>query len=311
MTKTRFLKFKDFSHPGEIFQIDYVSKKDDLLTEKRRRQQLYYYLDYSLSAVSWYDFFSFDTLKIIKLAKRLAFLFNKSQVTGDLFLFPFFFINDELKSILYDSNIDESKLGEIYKQLNKELKPISTFDALKFDTTRLKNSLFKFLNLNIDKTFNLNDQNLKYSYDSLLLFDKTTENVLERFKTPVVTPESLLVTLLEEKETKAGKILEKLIPRAVDYYVLRFKLLKRIHHEEVCLRNEVKWNQRYFGYLLKTKLSTLEFNNLIDLKLLNLGTSIYRTELMADVKSFNLQDTLDKEVFNSIKLSSKRVYTQN
>ena len=40
--------------------------------EKRRRHQVYTLLDYALSVVTYFDFFSKDTFKIIEYAKYLA-----------------------------------------------------------------------------------------------------------------------------------------------------------------------------------------------------------------------------------------------
>jgi hypothetical protein len=43
------------------------------------------------------------------------------------------------------------------------------------------------------------------------LFEKTIDNALNRFKTPVVTPEVLFITLMEERTSKAGKIIKKVL----------------------------------------------------------------------------------------------------
>ena len=62
---------------------------EKILIEKRKRHQTYLALDYFLSAVTYFDFFSLDTFNIVKNAKQLAQICNKT-VTSEFLILPFF-----------------------------------------------------------------------------------------------------------------------------------------------------------------------------------------------------------------------------
>ena len=49
-----------------------MSSSEKIELEKRRRNQVYLSLDYNLSVLSYFDFFSYDTFQIIKVAKQIA-----------------------------------------------------------------------------------------------------------------------------------------------------------------------------------------------------------------------------------------------
>jgi hypothetical protein len=61
---------------------------EKIIIEKRRRNQAYMALDYLLSAITYFDFFSSDAFKIVKNAKYLAQICNKN-VTSELLLLLF------------------------------------------------------------------------------------------------------------------------------------------------------------------------------------------------------------------------------
>ena len=60
--KTNLAKWK--SKTPIIIDLNTI-KKDKVSSEKRKRNQIYNKLDYLLSLTSIFDFFSFDTFKII------------------------------------------------------------------------------------------------------------------------------------------------------------------------------------------------------------------------------------------------------
>lgn len=78
------------------------------------------------------------------------------------------------------------------------------------------------------------------SYEVHFLLEKAGENALFRFKTPIITPEILFITLMEEKNTKVGKILNKILKNSLDWYLIRYKLIKRIHNQEMNIRGEIE-----------------------------------------------------------------------
>jgi hypothetical protein len=109
---------------------------------------------------------------------------------------------------------------------------------------------------------------------------------------------------MEEKQTKGGKMIKKLINDETEFYVLRFKLLKRLHYEETTIRNQINPNQLYFGYLLKLYLHMHEFRNALEHESLSYATAYFRYILVTSAFRFNINEFLRKEIERS--LSSPR-----
>jgi hypothetical protein len=135
-------------------------------------------------------------------------------------------------------------------------------------------------------------------------------NASDRFKTPVITPEIFFITLMEAKNCKASKIIKKILSKESDWYMLRYKLIKNIHFEESHMRSDIIRNQRYFGYLLKSRLSKLEFLRLLELDLLGLAVSYFRTKLFRKALEINILAELQKDILISAKIH-KRKYSNN
>ena len=160
----------------------------------------------------------------------------------------------------------------------------------------------------VKETLSLN-QNVKFTHELNKLFEKAAENALLRFKTPVISPEILFITLIEEKNTKASKIIRRLLRDDLNWYVLRFKLIKRIHNQESNIRSEVIKNQRYFAYLMKIKLTDSEFNKLIETETLPQAVSLFRNTLISTILKVDIFEELSYETYTSMKLTNKRRYS--
>ena len=278
-----------------------ISEK--ILIEKRRRYQAYMAMDYVLSPVSYFDFFSLDTFQIVKRAKYLAQLCNKN-VTSDLLLLPFFDYPSEVSTTFEEFGINSQKLEEFISTL-QETKKETFFEKQKsFLSTGWK----ELKNFFVLETLSL-QQNIDYSHEVNKLFEKASENALTRFKTPVISPEILFVTMLEEKNSKASKIIRKFLNTDTEWYLLRYRLIKRIHYQESNIRGEVAKNQHYFAYLLKTQLSDLEFNKLIENDKLQEGVSTFRNQVIFHILQTNIFDELSKEISTSIKIGNRRSYS--
>jgi hypothetical protein len=275
------------------------SRDQRIAVEKRRRNQFYSSLDYLLSLLTYFDFFSFDAFKIAKHSKCLAQSFGHKEVTSEFLLLPFAELDSGLEVILKESKLTPSII-KYHLHLNRE-QPSLIQKIL--NRIPLIYWIDKFLDPAIL------DPSIDFSYHATLLFEKTAENALTRFKTPVITPEILFVTLMEEKKSNAGKIILKNVNNEVDWYLLRYKILKRIHYQELAVRNGVTKNQHYFGYLLKTQLTELEFNRMIERSLLDCGVTCFRHLLLHRVLETNMQELIELEVNKSIKVTNKRKYT--
>ena len=277
---------------------------EKILLEKRRRHQAYMALDYFLSAVTYFDFFSSDAFKVVKNAKYLAQICN-TNVTSELLLLPFFSYPSEVSKILGDFNITQRQIENIVASLQPKKNESFLTKQKKFFQQRF-NRIKGFF---VKETLALN-QKVKYSYEVNKIFEKAAENALLRFKTPVISPEILFITIIEEKNTKASKIIRKFLKNEVDWYLLRYKLIKRIHYQESNLRSEVIKNQHYFAYLMKVQLTDFEFNKLIENEALAKGVSLFRNTLVSNILKIDIFEEISQEIRTSMKITNKRSYSE-
>jgi hypothetical protein len=278
-----------------------ISEK--ILMEKRRRYQTYMALDYVLSPTTYFDFFSLDAFKIVTYAKYLAQICQK-QVTSDLLILPFFEYPSEVLTTLEELGINIEEM-EIFISTLQETKKESFFEKQKSSLFSMWKEVKNFFVL---ETLSL-DQEIEYSHEVNKILEKAAENALTRFKTPVISPEILFVTMLEEKNSKVSKIIRKFLTTDTAWYLLRYKLIKRIHYQESNIRGEILKNQHYFAYLLKTQLSDSEFNKLIEHEKLEEGVSKFRNRLVGQILKTNIFEEIAKEISTSIKISQKRSYS--
>jgi ATP-dependent Clp protease ATP-binding subunit ClpA len=279
-----------------------ISEK--ILIEKRRRHQTYMALDYFLSAVTYFDFFSSDAFKIVKNAKYLAQICEKS-VTSELLLLPFFSYPSHVSSILGDFGITEEAIENIVASLQKKKKE----NFFQKQQNSVKQTLQNVKGFFVRETLAL-DQGVKYSHEVNKIFEKAAENALVRFKTPVISPEILFITLIEEKNSKAAKIIRKFLKDDVEWYLLRYKVIKRIHNQESNIRSEVIKNQHYFAYLMKIQLTDFEFNKLIENEALAKGVSLFRNTLISKILKIDIFEEISEEIYTSMKITNRRSYSK-
>ena len=272
-----------------------LTLKEKIQIERRKRYQTYTALNYLVSSITYFDFFSLDAFNIAKKSKYLGQVFNKKDITSEFLIIPFLEINSEISEILDCHSITLSKVQDLVCSLNKKtVRKLNMFE--KIQENLFKNKIY------FQKDFN-------YSYEVNLIFEKASENALNRFKTPVITSEILFLTILEEKNSRGGKLLKKLLKTDSEWFLLRYKILKKLHNQEVQIRNSVLKNQHYFGYLMKTQLSDKEFEKLLEKKLLENSVSTFRNLLVLEILKEDIFDILEKDVKRSIVTTSSRKYS--
>jgi hypothetical protein len=281
-----------------------LSVEEKIEFEKRRRHQVYMTLDYFLSVFSYFDFFSLDSFQIVKKAKTLTQFFQKKFVTSDFLLFPFFEVNSEISSLLEKYGIRQKDVDEALfntykiKQENVQLKSLNSFK-----------NFFVHLNIPfISKTF-ITTKSTRYSYEVHSIFEKAAQNALKRFKTPVISSEILLITMLEAKKTKVGKLIKQLLKNDTNWYMLRYSLIKRLHSQELAIRTHVPKNHQYFAYLLKTELPESQFDTLLEKDCLLPGTLLFRNMMIDDLLKINFAEYIKKDILASIKSNTGRKYS--
>jgi hypothetical protein len=284
---------------------------EKIIFEKRRRYQIYTLMDYFLSKITYFDFFSQDVFDGLIMSKYLANQEKKNSVTTEFVLLSLLKIDLELADILmdYQFQLTEEEIKDVMANPNKNRRApyyyyFNPLDLLYVNEIR---AIFSFI-LSYTKQISPDIFFLELSKEVNTILEKAVENALIRFKTPVVTSDILLITMMEDNKNEAGKIIKKIIFEELNWYLLRYKLIKRLHNEEVNIRNEVKKNQRYFAYLLKSHLSQFEFFTLLDTETLPLGVSLFRNLLISQLMSANFNSVLENEIRTSIDLTNKRKY---
>jgi hypothetical protein len=266
--------------------------------EQRRRNQIYMKLDYLLSLVSYFDFFSTNAFQIIKLAKESGQLssssISSSFITDEFLLLAFFSSNSQIVELLKEYDITQEKFLE------------ASSSSIAISSLSEKSLFFK-----IKQVFGEKNEKIKFEYspEVNLLFEKAAENALIRFKTPIISSEILFLTILENSETKTIKIFKNLIANDINLYLLRYKLIKRIHNEESSIRENIVKNQHFFAYLLKTQLNEIEFERLIKNELISTGVNLFRNTLVSKVLKIKLNELLEHEIYKSMKLTNQRNYS--
>lgn len=271
---------------------NYIDIENKKIFEKRKRNQAYIALDYIIGRLTYFDFFSSDAFMLAKYAKYYGQTFSKKTITSDLLLLSFFKLN--------------LNLSEVIKNLGLSEEMILTTIMKNDSSMNLKKNLAFDKNFNDDKLNYVQD--LKYSYESHLLFEKAATNAVYRFKTPVITAEILFLTMMEEKNSKVSKLIKLLISNA-DWYLLRYRLIKNLHNQEANIRGEVSKNQQYFAYLLKINLADKDFDKLVVKEKLMKGVNDFRNTLISEVIKMDIFNFLSQEIKFSMKLTNNRKYS--
>jgi hypothetical protein len=318
ITKDFLNFFKNFSSPS--FVSPFLDKKTDLVSpivlsdhidstktverkielERRRRHQAYTALDYHLSLTTYFDFFSFDTFQIAKDAKYLTQIEKGKNVTSDILLLAFFSKHLKISEILNNFGLKKESIFE----------KVSSFSNK--EDTIIENLVKKFqISFPVSFQSLVLNTKIEYSLEVNHIFEKAAENAFLRFKTPLIGTEILFLTLLEEEETLAGKILKEIFPTDFDWFSLRYELIKKIYNQEAMIRTEVGSSQEYFAYLLKTRFSDFEFESLIASGYFSQSVLSFRNNLISEALKLDIYKSLEEEVYTSMKLNRKKISDVN
>ena len=298
-----------------VDNISVEKKEEEIKFEKRKRHQAYQMLDYSLSNFTYFDFFSADAFQIAKNSKYIAQLYGKQKVTLEILFLPFFDTQFQVGHLLKNFGFNEiflekfsNEIKIVKKQENNLLNLLNPFSSL----TGFRDKINTFIEMIFfkEEKESLFNQQIRYSYQVHQIFEKSAENALNRFKTPVITPEILLITLMEEKQFRVSNLIKKNITDEINWYLLRYKLLKRLYSQESNIRSQVKKNQHFFAYLLKTQLPDASFEKLIENKVLGKAVSLFRNTLIHDLLKSDLFESFEEEIHASLAIAPKRKYSK-
>lgn len=275
--------------------------EEKIKTEKRKRNQAYAALDYLLSMTSYFDFFSADAFQIAKDAKNFTQISEQTIVRSEYLLLPFFYTNSKISETLKTFGITKENVEKLISD-NNEPKEIKN-ETILFFQNFLKNlqsySPIAFNSLVINT-------NVIYSLEVNQIFEKAAENALQRFKTPIIGSEILFITLMEQENSKVAKIIKKFLKNDAEWFLLRYNLIKKLHMHESFIRTEITSNQHYFAYLLKSRLSDLQFQNLLENGYFSEAIFSFRNQLISEAVKVDIYDLLEQEVYDSIRMNRKK-----
>jgi len=276
--------------------INLNSITEKIKNEKKRRHQIYSALEYLGSHKNKFDFFSYDLIKILKTAKNLTKRFGQKKVTTELLFLAFFNSNSELLKIFPKFNISVNKLEKLiyyaYQVEGKQNNLTSIFNV--------------FQNISKDSKFenNLSD----FNYEVITVFEKSIENAF-RFKTPVINPEILLLTLLEDNNLSSTAVLRNFLKSDLEWNLFRYEILKKLHNQETKIQGTLEKSLRYFAYLLKTELDDSQFEKLLEKENFKSIILNYRDLVVSKVLENDIFNDIENDIKLSIKINNERNYS--
>ena len=246
-------------------------------------------------------------MTILKLGRELTKKFQQEKLTPEILLLTFFNSESDLTDILRKYNISFAKIKRYIIYGHQLTDDILQEQFKQRQTKSGKLSFLKAVNT-IQTTFKKKisiTSSSSYNYDVKIILDRAIENAY-RFKTPVITPEILFLTILEEKETAGGKLLKLLLDNDLNWNLLRYEILKKLHHQETQVQGNIFKNTRYYAYLLKIEMSDEQFEKLIEKDNFSYIVSAYRDLVISKVLDCDIFETLENEIKYSIQLNTKR-----
>lgn len=298
--------------PSELKSLQSFKEKEPKFFEKRKRSQAYMYMQSLFSQITFFDFFTKDALDILILAKKIALILEEKVITEDILILAFYFSEGEFSFFFKNENITSEIILETYFLKNStNIKTQNSILMILKDQLKNRKNSFTELFLSPDPI----KQNLSFSPKLFFFLNKTLEIALEKYKTPVISSDVLLLSLLD---SSAGNKLKKLLNSPEQWYRLRFKILKNLYREEDIIKNQLSLNQQQFAYLAKIYLSQKIFGNAIETQKIDKAIEVFRYKIISNLLSNPEEDLpklIEKETYLSIQIatknSKKRNFTKN
>lgn len=253
-----FLKKINFKYP-KVNKLNPILKtilnNNNIIFEKKKRYYTYNKLNYLLENYTYFDFFTNEIFNILKYTKYLIYLLKKSNINLNILNIIFFILNKKQNLTIFTNQSNKIK----------NLKNSSKF---------INKILLKILTISYSKSLNN-------------FFEIITNQSLLDYKTPVITLENILINLLN--------FYPFIKNNQIYLYLIRYKLLKRLHKQENILHNYIKKNNHFFLYLIKKTsihlLKDISINNLNNL------ITVYRNNLIFFSLKSNLNKLLQNEYY--------------
>lgn len=272
------------------------SIREKIKSEKKRRHQIYSSLEYLGSHNNKFDFFSYDCIKILQTSKNLTKKFGQKKVTSELLLLSFFNSNSEILKFFTKFDISVNNLEKVI---------LHAYGLV--ENSRKSKSVLNFFQ-SFSKDNHLLPQTLDFNYEVTTILEKAIDNSF-RFKTPIINSEILFLTLLEDKNLSTTALLKTFLKTDLEWNLLRYEILKKLHNQETKIQGNLEKSLRYFAYLLKTELDDNQFEKLLEKDNFSSIILTYRDLVVSKVLNIDIFNELEKDIRLSIKINNKRNYS--
>jgi hypothetical protein len=257
--------------------------------EVRRRLHFYTNLELLASRISIFDVMNPDTFKILLHAKRIAKYYGFEEVTEEILIIAFLSGKKPIHKLFKKAKLNKEAIYQEFL-IKHQLPERNIFQKI---GDFILEKIFLEKKPLLDKKFN-------FSVECLDLFFKASENTFERFKTFVITPEILLITLLESKNPLLMKGLED----KKKWYILRYILLRRINTEEMLIQTKIKTNQFLYIYLLKSRIPQRTYQFYLGGKRRKILYLAFRALLFSRVLKWDRLKFLESQTRRAIRINS-------
>lgn len=286
-----------------------IGFEKQIYQEKQRRNHVYNALNYYLSQTTFYDFFSKDAFDIVIYARLIAIHLGEKTVTSEHILAGYFFGKRPLENLfkefeIYGENIIHES-SDTY-----EIEGPSILRNFSFLWNRYKKFVQYFRSFFLKKNKAINLKQVTDSYELSALFRKVMRKARKNFKTPVITSELLMIAMLDDQKCLANKFLHEIFETDVRFYLFRLKLVKRLYKEESFIKHQLAINDLHYAYLLKTQLSSEEFQGVRENPANHIIVRYFRNRLIQKTIEIPIFSILKEEIYQD-RFSERRNYSRH
>ncbi|RZL51154.1 MAG: hypothetical protein EOP00_00450 [Pedobacter sp.] len=277
-----------------------------IFQEKQRRNHVYSALNHYLSQATFYDFFSKDCFDVVVYARLLAIYLGVKKVTSEHILAGYFFGKQPLEKIFKEFELSGKDFIHEVPDPSEAKGPIISRN-LSFLWNRCKKFAQYFRSFFLRKSKKINLTEVTDSYELSHLFRGAMKKARKNFKTPVITPELLMITMLDDRKCLANQFLHDIFESDGRFYLFRFKLIKRLYQEENFIKHKLTINELHYAYLLKTQLSGEEFQGVRESSASRFIIRYFRNRLIQKAIEMPLFYILKEEIYRD-RFSERRKY---
>lgn len=277
------------------------------IKEKRKRLQVQESLNYYISGFSAYDFFGSEVIKLLTQSQILPIIFKTDTLTSDMVLHTIFEM-ETIKVKRYFREMNVTKIKSEKYLVKKWGHKVSLTFSEKIKNTFLKGIKIIF-GIPLKKTKDMQKlSKIKFSEELLSIIDKAIKKANFVYKTPIVSLEIFLMTLLEEKGSHSRDLFINLIPNLKDLLRFRYKMLMHIFKLEKRMYRLIPKGLLLFDYLLKKDMGTDEFNLITHFPHIHYFLVLnYRNKLINKVLSYKYSQVLKSEIIREILYKPKKI----